>query len=205
MCELLLNLSIGLTAGLISGFIVYIFIRYRENQKWKLVKVQLVKSLDYVMNKTLTSIRTAIEIKVPIEVTNIGAYVNFVKKELAEKFDSHKIKFEYLDQKKRDTLLSDFQDIQNSLKQLNSLFIGFRAADPWYAEVIFELQNKINHASSAYIIFPEINIFEHNNNPKLKNWREMTSDGIYELITFVIGTKNNSFIQDLTINKKRKS
>ncbi|MEK7309772.1 MAG: hypothetical protein AAB038_03055 [Planctomycetota bacterium] len=195
---MLINFLInGVVAGIIASIVIYIFLEYKERKRWELVKKKLVTRLDISMNRILTSIRVSIDINIHGEI-NSSNYLPLIKSEILDKFGFHEHKFKYLELNLQKQLLSEFNEAINQLKQLSTLFINFRAADPWYIEKIFEFQDKIFEASFNYVVFPEIGMSQYNDDARLVGPRTSASQNIFELCKFIAEMKNSPLITNFT-------
>jgi hypothetical protein len=190
---IMLSLLTGLISGVIAGLIVYWTVALAERKKWSSAKTQLVTFLNHDLNALLTTLRAFIDIEPPL-IGNEKDYLEYCKSVIFENLEDHRRQIEYPNSDHTKILFSNLNSINNSLGHLGPLFVGFRAADPWYIEVILNLFDRMQGVTVPYYTFPEICMREHDSDERINAYRKIAYKEIKELFGYIIETRSNSKI-----------
>lgn len=191
----IIGIITGLIAGIVSGFIVNYLNWWAEEKRWEKAKRQLIRQINISLNVTLSTIRTIMEIPPPKGITETEI-IKYFEEEVLKTFDRNKHHIEYPNEKGIKKLFININSIKAQIMQLNTLLIGFKTAEPWYVELLFDMQSKLSVVGIPFMVIPEIYMDEHKNNPKFEGWRALAAKNIEELLSFIVMAKKDKRIQD---------
>ncbi len=176
------NVSWNIIGGIISGFLVYFIIEYRDNRQWQKSKNKLIKLLDNALIRTLTTVRLASGIEASHGVQMSGQLIKFIKQEFGDDCKNVESKMKTdLNAKRLTILLKNVQGLQEETKYLLSIFLSFKKVDSWYVDKIIALHNHLANDFWIYYAFPEIGNSEYE---KDKTIMQLKSDGAKQISLF---------------------
>lgn len=176
------NVSWNIIGGIISGFLVYFIIEYRDNRQWQKSKNKLIKLLDNVLVRALTTVRLAAGMEAPHGVQMSEQLIKFIKQKFGDDCKNVEIGMKTdLDTGRRITLLKNVRGLQEETKYLLSIFLSFKKVDSWYVDKIIDLHNHLVNDFWIYYVFPEIGNSEYE---KDKTIVQLKSDGAKQISLF---------------------
>jgi hypothetical protein len=190
----IISITGGIMAGLISGIVVYYILKSVEDRKWERCKKELINNFNNDLSRIITAVRVFLHIGMILKISKDIEYVDFISKNIIQKYESIKKQAEYSDEKSFKNFRINMIDGMNELKYTNIILMNFKASDPWYLESILQIQERIQKVLIPYIVVPEIYDKKFNQEKEIISWRHIASKELLALCERILEIKTNKNI-----------
>ena len=207
MDSIVITIIVSLISSIIGGFIVIIYLKFKDRQKWKKLKEYLYKDWIRLLHLSYLGLRVLLNVKsdevfgssfydetkelTPLElaIAALKKISSFFKKEIIPNFHAKygKAVLEWGSKEWRE-LYDNYVNLISEANNLISRLISFsEQIDPKLLEQIFLWREKTIGIINHYIVFfPELEKPFSESTSKDKQMKTITSKFIEELIIFLI-------------------